>query len=69
MIVFGGDKGQFTYSNPGVDPHNPNAPQPRLGNLDMAQTMKHMDGPGGGSFEEKERPGAGYYWHTTTLFY
>ncbi len=69
VIVFGGDKGQFTYSNPGRDPHNPHAAQPRLGSLDMAQTMKAMDGPGGGSFEEKERPGAGYYWHTTGLFY
>jgi predicted lipoprotein with Yx(FWY)xxD motif len=69
VIVFGGDKGQFTYSNPGRDPHNPQAPQPHLGNLDMAQTMKAMDGPGGGAFEEKERPGAGYYWHTTGLFY
>ena len=69
VIVFGGSQGQFVYSNPGRDPHNPRAAQPRLGTLDMAQTMRAMDGPGGGAFEDKERPGAGYYWHTTGLFY
>ncbi len=69
VIVYGGSHGQIVYTNPDRDPRDAPGLQPRLGSVDMAQTMKAMDGPGGGAFEEKERPGAGYYWHTAGLFY
>ena len=67
VILYGDEKGGFVYSNPGLDPRNPTAPQPILGSVEMVTALE-----GGGGADRRpgrEAPGAGFYWHAVGLFY